>query len=770
MKHTRFLAVLLCLVLMLSLAACNGEPAPTTPPTTLPPETTVPTEPPLDPVQLYADAVRALEQQDAYCLDILHEKQVTVNGAVYTTAQSQKLYVSDSILQAEDSSTYGEYSTDIQEIFSDGTVYHTVDSTNFRAQISREDFLARYAPAAMLDAANYESVTADEGTDTVTVHFTQPKAAEAWLAPESAGVISAEGSATVDAAGSLTKSTYSLCYGYGNVEISHNYSVTVEAAGDAPAVPEDADAYLEIAHVDAPKLLDQTWGYLSEAQRVSAAVNQIITTQAGNLIRTTSTTVDACDDMSRVSTMIMDVDLNGGSAGSYVLDERFIDGVYQLSENGGKAETDETVTEAIMFSYWQDYLTGPIAGSADIAAAKYSDAGGILLAEFTANADWAVAAQENASIQLFGEPDLLGSLSTGYTDDLVEFYVAVDKYTGLPTSYGYTYQGTHIIERDPYILSDQLTIVYDIAGMDAYFSITEEEEPEPAPEVAPTPLLYHVTGNAGEEMWLFGTIHVGDARTAHLPQQLRDALAASDALALEVDVENMLTQIMADPELAASIATATCYLDGSTIADHLSSDVYDLSRKLMKAFGSYSAAMEIMRPSIWSSTLENGYMNQGFGLTSAKGAEMRLTEMAAELDKPLLEVESALSQMQMLGGFSDALQEFLLSSVVSGDFVEYNMELDALYEAWCAGDEAVLIDLIQEDESEIPAEELPLYQEYSQAISFDRNVAMLEAAKEYLASGDTVFYAVGLAHLLDVNGLVNTLRDAGYTVELVSYE
>ena len=47
---------------------------------------------------------------------------------------------------------------------------------------------------------------------------------------------------------------------------------------------------------------------------------------------------------------------------------------------------------------------------------------------------------------------------------------------------------------------------------------------------------------------------------------------------------------------------------------------------------------------------------------------------------------------------------------------------------------------------------------------------MLEVAKSYLESGDTIFYAVGLAHLLAENGLVNALREAGYTVELVSFQ
>ena len=59
--------------------------------------------------------------------------------------------------------------------------------------------------------------------------------------------------------------------------------------------------------------------------------------------------------------------------------------------------------------------------------------------------------------------------------------------------------------------------------------------------------------------------------------------------------------------------------------------------------------------------------------------------------------------------------------------------------------------------------------EYNQAMSYDRNDGMLKKAIEYLESGDVIFYAVGLAHLLADDGLVNTLRDAGYTVELVTY-
>ena len=59
--------------------------------------------------------------------------------------------------------------------------------------------------------------------------------------------------------------------------------------------------------------------------------------------------------------------------------------------------------------------------------------------------------------------------------------------------------------------------------------------------------------------------------------------------------------------------------------------------------------------------------------------------------------------------------------------------------------------------------------EYNQAIAVQRDELMLEKAIEYLEGEQTVFFAVGLAHVLGETGLVDALREAGYTVSLVTY-
>ena len=143
---------------------------------------------------------------------------------------------------------------------------------------------------------------------------------------------------------------------------------------------------------------------------------------------------------------------------------------------------------------------------------------------------------------------------------------------------------------------------------------------------------------------------------------------------------------------------------------------------------------------------------------------------AEKSNKPIYDVESAALQINMMGGYSDELQEYLLKESIEYPMLENHKGTAELFELWCQGDEEALRKEIANDLSELTEEEKPLYEEYIKAMETDRNVGMLEVAKEYLESDEVVFYAVGLAHLLAEDGLVNTLRDAGYAVELVNFK
>ena len=126
--------------------------------------------------------------------------------------------------------------------------------------------------------------------------------------------------------------------------------------------------------------------------------------------------------------------------------------------------------------------------------------------------------------------------------------------------------------------------------------------------------------------------------------------------------------------------------------------------------------------------------------------------------------------------FIGSLQDLLLTNTLQTDWDTYCQSSAELYELWCAGDEAALRERINQENTlpmlpqSIKEHFKTLLEEYDKGMNENRNKKMLNTAISYLEGQRKVFFAVGLAHLLDdTSGLVDGLRQAGYTVELVQY-
>ena len=405
-------------------------------------------------------------------------------------------------------------------------------------------------------------------------------------------------------------------------------------------------------------------------------------------------------------------------------------------------------------------------------AATVTDLGSTYLIEYTYNDAIALLVAEATCEALYGDPKILEKETQKHKTIAISGYLGIDKFTGLPTASGIYYIGNYIGDAYEYPLLAQIDTAIDVPSLGSYKAIAEEMPPEAKPETPATPLFYHVTGNDGQEMWLLGTIHVGDERTAYLPQEIYDAFDASDAVAFEFNIDSFENQLLEDEALQNEVANYYYYADGSLTMDHLDVGTYNDAIKFLQASGNYNAYVDYLKPYFWTSMLDSFYLQHGYTLTSDQGVDVRLTDRALEQNKEILEVESALSQIAMFSGFSDELQEFMLIDLMATDPIAYWQDQNALYDMWCAGDEAALRKYLSADPdmlAQMSQEERALYEEYNNAMSLDRNRSMLETAISYLESEETVFFAVGLAHLLVDEGLVDTLREAGYTVELVTY-
>ncbi len=800
----RLIALILCLGMLLSLFGCTGDPVENTAPTE--PPTEAPTEPPA--TDIYAQAREALAARTDISLAVVITTYTTVDGDEFSQRSTQTLtyrgigtdapqVLMDETIEfsvhSEDTEELTEEEKEdskltYREIYDQGTVYAALtDIYHFSGAVEQETLAARYTPVVLLDAALYGSLTSEKSGSSTKILFSEPTAAEGWAMPEGAEMKEASGSALVSEDGDMEQMDYTVTYTYGPAEIRLEVQSKPLAETAEITVPADPTAYPTLQNIDVLKIPMVSSCLLAQADSISTSSLESLFCQAAGVMRNQSCSANLHgrreNTLAKVESNVFFKDYGSGEDQEYEQEEVYIDGKYTITVNDGLPTSQSNITWEQIREYCSQTMMAAMVGTigSDFwADAVITDMGSVYLIEYTLNENFGNSIQNGICKMLWDDPSFLMNLSSGYVNNETSGYLSVDKYTGLPVACGYYYEGTHTIQGGEYALTLQYDQSVEGPAKGAYQEITDKMPEEAEPETKATPLFYHVTGENGQEMWLFGTIHVGDERTAYLPAEIRAAFEASDALAVECDTEAFDDLVEEDEKLQEQVSNLYYFSNGTTMESLMEEEDYAQAVRLMKATGNYNMNMPYAKPYVWSSSIENFYLRQGYSLHGDQGVEERLMDWAEELDKEILEVESSLFQIKMLTGYSNDLQLLMLEESMESSAEDYWEGVNDLYEKWCAGDEAVLREELSDelDLSELTEEELAEYEaqkhlieEYDKAMSYDRNDGMLKKAKEYLESGKTVFFAVGLAHLLnDVNGLVDTLQEAGYTVELVTYQ
>ena len=783
----RKLALVLIPVLLLGLfAGCKTEPEqpaslPTQTQTAAPAETQAP-EP--DWAALYTEAAAALEAAPDYTMTLEITEERTVGGDTVTetakrTARFQAMDTEEPVIHVSERISCGVLNAGFEQTWADGRLCAKIKNAKYYSREKLEDFLETQLPAVLLHPENYGSITEADGV----LRFTEPKEAESWAMPEDGELVEAAASAVLTD-GALTAADYEISYEFGGSRLHAVYHAELSPSVDedlTALVPENAKGYESLDSVQAALLLYRSRIALENAKIVSletyanyyAAASAVVLVQTDvNRAYVTEDSPIYGEELQYVFVNLQDQSSDGGSYKA-----RYRDGVLTEQENDGEEQSqtlsdyERRIEEETFASWVDDAKLNTFPSFGDLVDARLCDLGDYWLVEFSLTDEFSEKLENKLNEQIYGDFNTLPSHSTAYTTKTSEGFVAVEKYTWLPTALNLNYAGVYTIDGQPspvQLTSNTSIRLYD---PNTYEALTDEPLPDTEPAEKPTPVFYEVTGQDGEKMYLFGTIHVGDDRTAFLPQSIYDAFDSADALAVEFD-DDAFTELLAEDEtLKQQVAEAYAYTDGTAIKNHVDSELYEAAVYLMKAAGEYTNQTEQFRPFVWSQIIDNFYLSQGRRLTSSKGVDSRLMARAREQEKEILNVESGEFQLKMLADYSDEVQEMMLAQSVSSSRNDSLRGTYRLYDLWCRGDEAALRERVaamsEEERAEIDEDELAIYDEYHQKMEVERNAAMTEKAEEYLGSGKTVFFAVGLAHLLGEGGLVDSLREAGYTVSLI---
>jgi uncharacterized protein YbaP (TraB family) len=285
-----------------------------------------------------------------------------------------------------------------------------------------------------------------------------------------------------------------------------------------------------------------------------------------------------------------------------------------------------------------------------------------------------------------------------------------------------------------------------------------DDKPPPAPPAASTeaspltpvrPALF-AARDEDSTIYLFGTVHIRRPGSEWGGPAAQAALAEADEVWTEMEISDATRQ---------EVQVLVFNLGFAPPDQPLSRILNKAERAELEAAIARTqfqpAMFERMRPWLAALMLSVGPMVQA-GYQPSAGVDNAVA--AAAGDAQMRAFETAEQQINFFANLSEGTQrEFLLNSIRSAN--EAAAAHDVTSDAWERGDLSSLESTVMTD--------FRGYPELYQVLITQRNQAWVDTLMHELEGSGVDFVAVGAAHLLGADGLVELLRGRGVSVERV---
>ena len=261
-------------------------------------------------------------------------------------------------------------------------------------------------------------------------------------------------------------------------------------------------------------------------------------------------------------------------------------------------------------------------------------------------------------------------------------------------------------------------------------------------------LLYKITGkDMAEPSYLYGTIHLICEADFNVAEATQKAFDEADELIMELDMD--------DPNMMQSMQAKIFQPEGLKISSGLSEAQAEKLDAFFKAnMGVGLSAFDGMRPFVVSGMLMSAQLDCG----QPASFEGYFTQQAMMQQKPVEGLETVDFQFGVFEQIPHAEQVQWLADALE-DEAGAKAELQRMIDLYQAEDIDGMYGMFTEMDE---------YAEYKEVLLDQRNFAWQESLDKELQAEGSEFIAVGAGHLGGKAGMINLLRERGYTVEPVS--
>lgn len=273
-------------------------------------------------------------------------------------------------------------------------------------------------------------------------------------------------------------------------------------------------------------------------------------------------------------------------------------------------------------------------------------------------------------------------------------------------------------------------------------------------------MLWKIEREGLPPSYLFGTMHLTDKRIANLSERVTTALTSASHVLLEsADVSADATA-----NALADASKAALFSNGQTLEQLLSKDEYAKVRAALDKVGLPGAVAHLYRPWLVSMLIAASGCERAKIKSGEPILDMRIASEAKSRDIPVTGLETIEEQLMAMASVPDDQQLAMLRANIamhdrSNDMMETMVRLyleRRISAAW-------RLQLALAEKAGIPAS---AFAGFEQALIVGRNRKMRDRALPHLEKG-SAFIAVGALHLPGTEGLVELIREKGYTVTAV---
>lgn len=257
-------------------------------------------------------------------------------------------------------------------------------------------------------------------------------------------------------------------------------------------------------------------------------------------------------------------------------------------------------------------------------------------------------------------------------------------------------------------------------------------------------LLWKISGkNMSKPSYLFGTIHMICKNQYIWTESMQHSLDSANEVCMEMDMD--------DPSIVMEVAAAMMNTNGKRLEDYFTEEQYQIVSTYYKdSLGVNIAMFSTMKPIVLQTLLTTNIDV----CDSVISYEMKLAEAAKQKNIEITGLETPAEQIQLLDKIPvDSIISELVN-IASGkgdDLTEY----EAMIEAYIKQDLPTLYEMILKSKEE---------GDNMDAFLDERNEKWIDRMTDRMEQ-KAIFFAVGAGHLWGPNGIIELLREDGYTVE-----